>query len=282
MNPIPQTDLPGAEEIGGAAEVAARIPVYVLEIAAIFLVTGLVIFLAPRLARWLIRALRLTSTDGQLTPARRRTLEQLLTSLVGFVAVGAALLAVLWLFVGSQQLIWIVGLFSAAFGLAARGIVADLLTGMTFIFRNTMAHGEKVEFVVGGNRYEGTIEEVNVRSTLLRSPTGELYTIPNSEIVVIRNFTRAQYSVARLTFNVATQDLMAALETLQALGEESVNIVPQMVEPWRVFVSEEAVGKSVSITVDAKLTFGEAARLKPELAALIYSRLHANGVALAD
>ena len=89
-------------------------------------------------------------------------------------------------------------------------------------------------------------------------------------------------AVERLTFSVATQDLMAALETLQALGEESVGFVPQLVEPWRVYVSDEAVGKSVAITVDAKLTFGEAARLKPELAALIYNRLHANGVALAD
>ena len=272
MNPIPQTSLPGADQIDGVAEVAevaARIPIYALQIIGIFLITVVVIFLAPRLARWLIRVLRLTSADGQLTPARRRTLQQLLTSLVSFVAVAIAMLAILWLFLGSQQLIWIVGLFSAAFGLAARGMVADVLTGMTFIFRNTIAHGEKVEFVVGGKTYEGTIEEVNVRSTLLRAPTGELYTIPNGEIVVIRNFTRAQYSVARLTFRVATQDLMAALETLQALGEESVGFVPQLVEPWRVYVSEEAVGKSVSITVDARLTFGEAARRTPERAALI-------------
>lgn len=279
MNPTQVPALPDATE---AVEAAARIPVYAVQIAVIVLITALVVVLAPRLARGLIGPLRFSSGSNQLTPARRHTLEQILTSLVAFLAVAIAILATLRLFMGSQQLIWMVGLFSAAFGLGARSLVADLLAGMTFIFRNTIAHGEKVEFAVGGSRFEGTIEEVNVRSTLLRAPTGELYTVPNGEITVIRNFTRAPYSGARLKFTVATQDLMAALETLQALGEEAVELLPQLVEPWRVYLAEDGVGEAVVLTVDAKLTFGEAARLKPELAALIYNRLRLNGVALKE
>ena len=107
MDPTLPSPLSDAAE---AAEVAARIPIYAVQIAVIVLLAAAVIFMAPRLARWLIRPLRFSSQSEQLTPARRRTLEQLLTSLVAFVVVAVAMLAMLWLFVGSQQLIWIVGL----------------------------------------------------------------------------------------------------------------------------------------------------------------------------
>ena len=46
-----------------------------------------------------------------------------------------AVVATLALFVPSETLIWILGLFSAAFGLGARGMVADFVAGGSFILR---------------------------------------------------------------------------------------------------------------------------------------------------
>jgi small-conductance mechanosensitive channel len=100
-------------------------------------------------------------------------------------------------FVPSETLIWIVGLFSAAFGLGARGMVVDFAAGGSFIFHNTFAVGEKIEFYSGMNRVEGIVEAVNVRNTQVRAPTGELFTVPNGEIGVVRNFRRANLSAAR-------------------------------------------------------------------------------------
>ena len=104
-----------------------------------------------------------------MAQSRRTTLESLLGSLISMVAFVVAALGTFSLFVDSERLIWIIGLFSAAFGLGARSLVADILAGTRFIFRNTFAIGEKVELSVGGSAVEGTVEEVNVTNTMLRA-----------------------------------------------------------------------------------------------------------------
>jgi hypothetical protein len=47
---------------------------------------------------------------------------------------------------------------------------------------------------------------VNVRNTLVCAPTGELFTVPNGEIGVVRNFSRANLSAPKIKLNVAAAD----------------------------------------------------------------------------
>ena len=155
-------------------------------------------------ARWIARGLlmvsRMLPSQRAITVHRRQTLEGLIGSLISLLAFMVAGLAALALFVRPETLIWIVGLFSAAFGLGARGLVADVLAGGRFLFRNTFAIGEKVELVVGATTVEGTVEEVNVTNTMVRSPNGELFVVPNGDISVIRNFSRAPFSSTKIRF----------------------------------------------------------------------------------
>ena len=63
---------------------------------------------------------RMLPSQRAITVHRRQTLEGLIGSLISLLAFMVAGLAALALFVRPETLIWIVGLFSAAFGLGAR------------------------------------------------------------------------------------------------------------------------------------------------------------------
>jgi hypothetical protein len=121
-----------------------------------------------------------------------------------------------------------------------------------------------------------------MRTTQLRAASGELYTLPNGEIGVIRNFTRAAYSGAELKVKVATEQLMLAIHTLETLGVQAMSVFPDQLEPWKVLVTDNVVGTSTEVTVHAKYRFGQAAVLKPQVAALVYDGLTSAGVTVVD
>jgi moderate conductance mechanosensitive channel len=251
--------------------------------AAIYLAAGLLaVLFAHPLARLLLKVARLAPSARRTSGERRRTLEALIASLISLLAIVVAMVAALSLFVPSQTLIWIVGLFSAAFGLGARGMVADFVAGGSFIFHNTFAIGEKIEVYAGANKVEGIVEAVNVRNTLVRAPTGELFTLPNGEIGVVRNFTRANASAVKIRLNVPSEALGRALDLLDELGQEAVGLLAELRVPWQVISTTDVAGPCTEVTVLASSAFGQAAALRLRLIALIYERLHAAGITLRE
>jgi len=171
-----------------------------------------------------------------------------------------------------------IGLFSAAFGLAMRPLLSDFLAGMSFIFEDTFSVGEKVEMM----GVEGVIEAVNLRATWLRAPTGELYVVPNGEVRVVRNFSRGRFSMANITLKIAAADLGRALPLLEDLGKEAVALLPNLLEPWRVISESGVIGQQTELTLLAKARFGRAAEMRPRILSLVQQRLAEADIALVD
>ena len=247
-----------------------------------FLLAWLVSLVARRLARAVLSLGRIAPRRARPTPERQRTLEGLLGSLITFVAFLGAMGATLSLFVKPETLVWIVGLFSAAFGLGARALVGNLLAGAGFIFKNTYMIGEKVELFVGMTPVEGVVEEVNLINTLVRSPTGELYVAPNGDIGVVRNFGRAAFSPIKIKLSVAAADLLRAVELLETMAPAAVQALPDLTEPWQVISTSDQLGAKTEITLLAHASFATAASLKLRIFDLIHRRLQEAEVALVD
>jgi small conductance mechanosensitive channel len=177
-----------------------------------------------------------------------------------------------------DTLVWVLGLFSAAFGLSARPLISDVVAGVGLIFEDTFAVGEKVEIL----QVEGVVEAVNLRTTWLRAPTGELYVIPNGEVRVVRNFSRGRFSLVKITLKVEAADLGRALPVLRDLGLEAVALLPSLLEPWQVISESGVIGQQTELTLLAKARYGQAAGMRPRLLALAQERLTAADVDLVD
>ena len=250
---------------------------YLLRISLYFLLAWLVYRLSRRIAVRLVRVNRFSPSRYRLRPERQNTLHSLIASFITFIAFTVAFLFTLNLFVGVDTLVWMVGLFSAAFGLGARPLISDFLTGIGFLFEDTFDVGEKVEML----SVEGVVEKVNLRTTHIRAPTGELYVMPNGEIRVVRNFSRGRFSTIKVTFKLPGTELAQALTVLEELAEEAVLLLPNLLEPWQVISESGTLGQQTELTIIAKARFGMAAEMQPRLLALVQERLQEAGVELA-
>lgn len=249
-----------------------------LHITVYFLLSYLVYRLSGRIARRILRIGSLARQRRQMRQERQNTLTSLVASAVTFLSVVTAVFLSLSLFISSADLIWMVGLFAAAFGLGARPLVSDYLTGVGFLFEDTFDVGEKVDIL--GN--EGVVETVNLRTTTLRSPSGELFVVPNGEIRIVRNFSRGRFSPATISLKLNAEDLSRALPILEELSKEAPLLLPNLLEPWQIISETGSIGQQTELTLVAKAKYAMGAEMRPKLLALVHERLNEAGIHLAD
>jgi small conductance mechanosensitive channel len=242
---------------------------YIAPILVAFAMAWVLQFLFRRLIRRFIRVGDLAPGRWRLRRERTRTLTDLLSSTIAILAYVIAAFFTLGLFIDATTIIWMVGLFSAAFGIGANVLIRDFLTGFSFIFEDTIDVGDKVE-ILG---IEGVVEKIQLRTMFVRATTGELYIIPNGEVRIIRNFSRGSFSTLSLTLVVRTAQLEETLQTLEELGKQALNELPNMIEPWTVLSTSDAVGEQTEFTLIVKTRYGKAAEARPRLVKFIQEHL---------
>jgi small-conductance mechanosensitive channel len=107
-----------------------------------------------------------------------------------FVVVAVDITDVLAIPVGS--LVAPAAVLGAALGFGAQRVVQDLLSGFFVITEKQYGFGDLVALTVAGIAApaEGTVEDVTLRVTKLRSTEGEVFTIPNGQIVKTMNLSK--------------------------------------------------------------------------------------------
>lgn len=80
----------------------------------------------------------------------------------------------------------------AALGFGAQQLVRDLLSGFFIIAEKQYGFGDLVELTIAGSTKDaaGTVEDVTLRVTRLRSSDGEVFTVPNGQIVKSINLSK--------------------------------------------------------------------------------------------
>jgi len=205
---------------------------------------------------------------------RQKTLQALLSNVISIGAFLTAILATFTLFVSIDTMIWVIGLFSAAFGLGARPFISDYLTGLSFFFEDTYDVGDKIEIPLSPQRVEGVVEKVNLRVTQIRGMEGELFTMPNGDIRLVRNFSRGDFSPTSVTIKVPAVDLATTLDKLEDIAEDAMTKLPNLIQPWQVINQSGELGADAELTVLARAKFGKGAELRTRMLALLQEELH--------
>ena len=113
----------------------------------------------------------------------------------------------------------------AALGFGAQQVVRDLLAGFFIIVEKQYGFGDLVTLtVVSTTEASGTVENVTLRVTRLRSPNGEVLTIPNGQIVKAVNQSK-DWARAVIDIPVSTTvDLNRVGEVLRHECEHALDI----------------------------------------------------------
>jgi small conductance mechanosensitive channel len=204
---------------------------YILTGARIVIILVLA-WIASVAARRAVETLRITtahkvrSAGGSETEIQKRvqTMTRVAGSSLGILIWTAAFVMVLHeMNFNVEPLIAGAGVVGVAIGFGAQSVIKDVLNGMFLLVENQLRINDIA--VIDGT--SGVVEEINLRTTVLRSEDGAVHVIPNGSIQKLSNLTREfSYAVFNVTVDYA-QDLDRAMQVVKELGAELRNE-----EPW--------------------------------------------------
>jgi small-conductance mechanosensitive channel len=108
------------------------------------------------------------------------------------------------------------GVAGVAIGFGAQSIIKDVLSGLFLMMENQI----RVNDVAVINGKGGLVEEINLRTTVLRGEDGAVHVFPNGSIQSLSNLTR-EYSYSVLSISVSyDEDTDHVIAVLQEIGRE--------------------------------------------------------------
>lgn len=137
------------------------------------------------------------------------------------------------------------GITSVAIGFAFKDILQNFFAGLLILWRRPFRVGDQIRV----KDFEGTVEEINMRSTRLKTYDGERVILPNGDVYTSSILVRTAYDQRRLKFVVGIGYPDSIEEARQVIHDVLAGIEGVLDEPapW-VYVSELA-GSSVNLTV---------------------------------
>ena len=162
----------------------------------------------------------------------------------------------------------------------------DLLSGFFLITEKQYGFGDLVELTVnGGGSARGTVEDVTLRVTKLRTGDGEMYTVPNGQIVKALNLSK---DWARAVVDIpvpATADINAvndALRTVATNAAHNDGLPDLLLDEPQVMGVESIELDTVNVRMVARTLPGKQFEVGRRLRALIVSALRRADIETKD
>jgi small conductance mechanosensitive channel len=152
--------------ITGFIETLPNLIVALVVFAAFFLLAGLLKRIVQRITR-----------QANMPPTAQLVMGRLTRGLVILLGILVALPVVYPNFTAAQ-VIEVLGIGGVAIGFAFRDILQNFLAGILLFITQPFKIGDQI--VVGS--YEGTVQDIQTRATLIKSYDGRLVVIPNSDL----------------------------------------------------------------------------------------------------
>jgi small conductance mechanosensitive channel len=199
-----------------------------LAAAMLILIAGFV------LAGWAARAVR---GAADRTPRLDRTLTPVLAAFVRYgVLVLVAVVALGQLGVQTTSILAVIGAIGLAIGLAMQGTLANLAAGFMLLWLRPFEVGDFIE----RDGVAGSVEELNLFHTQIRTWDGIFRFVPNSELWnhTLTNYTRNPTRLITLEFGISYgDDVAAARRLLTELASEHQQVLadpPPVTVPLRL------------------------------------------------
>jgi len=217
--------------------------------------------IASRLVSRLIRGLRVrlvammvahAGGQAEALEKRARTISGILRkSAVTLIWALAIIMALREVGLDIRPLLAGAGIAGIAIGFGAQTLVRDVISGLFMLIENQI----RVHDVVQINGVGGLVEEVNLRTTVLRSVDGTVHIFPNGAITSLANMTR-DYSYYVFDIGVAyKEDTDRVAEVMRAVAEEmrqETAWAPLVLEPLEILGVDKFADSAVIIKARIK------------------------------
>ena len=257
----------------------------------VLLVLGAI--LLTRLANW-VRGRVIAQIDAHVIEAdelvrseaakHRQVVAQVVTwAVLAVIYVVTAVLVVQRLGVPLAGLVAPAALLSAALGFGLQRFVQDIGAGLFITGERQYGFGDVVRIEVAGVKEPaiGTVEDVTLRVTRLRSVSGEVITTPNGQIVQVLNLSR---DWARAVLDVpvpSSVDVGHVTDILRRVGQDAYDddrLRKLMLDPPTVMGVERIEVDTFSVRMVARTLPGAQFEVGRELRARVASAFRYEGI----
>lgn len=129
---------------------------------------------------------RRTKAPLQISERREATLVKLLQNILTYTVYFIAIVMILSsVKIDVTGLLAGAGILGLAVGFGAQNLVKDIIGGFFIIFEDQFSVGDYVTI----GQFEGTVEEIGLRTTKIRSWTGEMNIVQNGNITEVTNYS---------------------------------------------------------------------------------------------
>jgi small-conductance mechanosensitive channel len=257
----------------------------------VLLVLGAI--LVTRLADW-VRGRVVAQIDAHASEAdelvrseaakHRHVVAQVVTwTVLAVIYVVTAVLVVQRLGVQLAALVAPAALISAALGFGLQKFVQDIGAGFFITGERQYGFGDVIRISVAGvpETATGTVEDVTLRVTRIRSVSGEVITTPNGQIVQVTNLSR-DWARAVIDVPVPTAvDVGHVTEVLRQVGREAYadeRLRKMMLDPPTVMGVERIEVDTFSVRMVARTLPGVQFEVGRELRARVASAFRVEGI----
>ncbi|NHC38558.1 mechanosensitive ion channel family protein [Bacillus sp. MM2020_1] len=192
-----------------------------LKIIAILVITNILIRIGKLMIHNIFKIRNLSPLNT--SDRREETLSKLLDSVLSYVVYFIAFMMILSVLgIDVKALIAGAGVVGLAVGFGAQSLVKDVISGFFIIFEDQFSVGDHVRI----GQYEGNVETIGLRTTKIKSWTGELHILPNGSIIEVTNFS-INNSIAVVDIAIAYGEDIAKAENVI---EETIKFMPAQYE----------------------------------------------------
>src|SRR5437764_12470988 len=161
---------------------------------------------------------RVTDAEGGSTLANAMALIRVLVSVTAFAI--AIILILDNLGVNVTALVAGLGIGGIAIGLAAQGIFSDLFAALSILFDKPFKRGDTIRY----DSSTGTVERIGLKTTRLRSITGEQLIMANTKLLEREIHNLAQAKARRITIYLAVGGGASAI-SVDIVGDAAAKAV---------------------------------------------------------
>lgn len=146
----------------------------------------------------------------RISERREETLNKLIQNIATYIIYFTAFVMILdTLTIEIGPLLAGAGVAGLAIGFGAQNLVKDIISGFFIIFEDQFGVGDYIAFA----GVEGTVEEIGLRTTKVKSWTGEQQIIPNGNITQVTNYS-THNGLAVVDINIPYENDIATAELI--------------------------------------------------------------------
>jgi moderate conductance mechanosensitive channel len=220
------------------------------------------------------------------TAKHRHVVAQVVTwAVLAVIYVVMAVLVVQRLGVPLAGLVAPAALLSAALGFGLQRFVQDIVAGFFITSERQYGFGDVIRISAASvPEVTGTVEDVTLRVTRLRSVSGEVITTPNGQIIQVTNLSR---DWARAVIDVpvpATVEVSHVTDVLRRVGEAAYaddELRRMLLDPPSVMGVEKIEVDTFSVRMVARTLPGKQFEVGRELRARVASAFRSEGILVA-